>query len=83
MPIPAYDIRQDLAAIHAAQIDALGDPGAWWSGPQRIALAEAARQAPCEAGVVGPAEPRRSHTRSIVRGSRSIPAGSTVQRSPG
>ena len=47
----AYEIRPDLDAIHDRQIDALGDPGTWWSGPQRIAIAEAARHARCEAGL--------------------------------
>lgn len=44
-----YPVRSDLDAIHEAQIGALGDPGTWLSGAQRLAIAQEARAARCEA----------------------------------
>ena len=32
-------VRQDLADTHAQVWDQLADPGAWWTGPQRVELA--------------------------------------------
>ncbi|MBT6860984.1 MAG: hypothetical protein HOA18_19650, partial [Rhodospirillaceae bacterium] len=47
-----YPIRDDLAEIQEAQIDALGAPGTWGTGAQRLAIAAEARQAGYDAGVL-------------------------------
>lgn len=38
-------VRADLNAIHQSQVEALGDPGTWFSGQQRLAIVEEARSA--------------------------------------
>lgn len=48
----AYDVRQDLAEIHARQLDDLGSAGTWGTGAQRLAVASVARQAGIEAGLL-------------------------------
>lgn len=47
-----FDVREDLAQIHKAQLDDLGSPGTWGTGAQRLAVASEARQAGIEAGVM-------------------------------
>lgn len=47
-----YPVRADLAAIHAAQIDQLAQPGTWGSGAQRLSVAAEARQAGYLAGIL-------------------------------
>jgi hypothetical protein len=39
-------IREDLAAAHRGAWQWIASPGTWWSGPERVAIAEAARRAP-------------------------------------
>ena len=46
-----YPVRKDLEAIHEKQISALGEPGIWGSGAQRLAIAQEARAAGYTAGV--------------------------------
>jgi hypothetical protein len=46
-----YPVRKDLGTIHARQISALGDPGTWGTGAQRLAIAQEARAALYSAGV--------------------------------
>lgn len=48
----AFDVPEDLAKIHALQLEKLGGPGTWGTGAQRIAVASEARQAGVEAGVM-------------------------------
>jgi len=47
-----YPVRDDLAEIQEAQITALGAPGTWGTGAQRLAIAAEARQAGYDAGVL-------------------------------
>lgn len=47
----AYPVRKDLETIHAGQISALGDPGTWGTGAQRLAIVQEARAARYSAGV--------------------------------
>ena len=49
-----YHVRDDLAGVHARQIDQLADPGAWGTGAQRLAVAVETRQAGYEAGRLEP-----------------------------
>lgn len=53
----AYPVRSDLEAIHAKQISALGDPGVWGSGAQRLAIVQEARAGRYEEGVQESAAP--------------------------
>ena len=46
-----YPVRSDLEAIHASQIAALGKPGTWGDGSQRLAIVQEARAARVAAGV--------------------------------
>jgi len=46
-----YRVAERIERVHAAQIEALGEPGTWFTGAQRLALAEQARAARCEAGL--------------------------------
>ena len=45
-----YPVRDDLAEVHAAQLDQLAEPGAWGTGAQRLAVAAEARRAGRDAG---------------------------------
>lgn len=47
-----YPIRDDLAEIQKAQFNALGAPGTWGTGAQRLAIAAEVRQAGYDAGVL-------------------------------
>ena len=47
---PQYPVRDDLAAIHASQLDQLAEPGSWGTGAQRLAIAAETRRAGCDAG---------------------------------
>lgn len=47
-----FDVREDLAQIHEAQLGDLGSPGTWGTGAQRLAVAIETRQAGIEAGVM-------------------------------
>jgi hypothetical protein len=47
-----YQVRTDLADIHASQLDQLGEPGSWGTGQQRLAIAAEARQASYDAGTL-------------------------------
>lgn len=51
-PDPQYPVRDDLAAIHASQLDQLAEPGSWGTGAQRLAIAAEARRAGYDAGRV-------------------------------
>ncbi len=44
-------IRDDLWAAHEQVWRELGEPGTWWTGAERIAIAAAARRARIEAGL--------------------------------
>ncbi|MFY0612546.1 MAG: hypothetical protein JXQ99_13520 [Hyphomicrobiaceae bacterium] len=48
----AFDVREDLAEVHRAQLADLGSPGTWGSGAQRLAVASEVRLAGVEAGVM-------------------------------
>ncbi len=39
------DIRADLQDAHASFVEALGDPGTWWTGAERVAIVDEARRA--------------------------------------
>jgi len=47
-----YPVSDPLAAVHASQLGQLGAPGTWGTGAQRIAIAQEARQAGFDAGVL-------------------------------
>ena len=49
-----YPVRDDLAAIHARQIDQLAEPGSWGTGAQRLAIAVETRRAGYDAGRLEP-----------------------------
>jgi hypothetical protein len=49
-----YPVRDDLAAIHEKQLNELGEAGTWGAGAQRLAIAQEARQAGYDAGVLEP-----------------------------
>ena len=46
-----YPVAAALEELHARQLDALGEPGTWFTGIERVALAEEVRAARIEAGV--------------------------------
>ncbi len=46
-----YPVAAGLQELHARQLDALGEPGTWFTGIERVALAEEVRAARIEAGV--------------------------------
>jgi hypothetical protein len=48
----AYPVRDDLAAAHTAELQRLSAPGTWGTGAQRLAVANEARQAGIEAGLL-------------------------------
>jgi len=48
----AYPVRDDLAANHAAQWQKASAPGSWGTGPQRLAVANEARNAGIDAGLL-------------------------------
>jgi hypothetical protein len=48
----AYPVRDDLASVHASQMETLGAPGTRGTGAQRLAIATAARQAGIDAGIL-------------------------------
>ena len=41
-----YPIRSDIAAAHGAYWRALAQPGSWWTGEERVAIAAESRNAP-------------------------------------
>jgi hypothetical protein len=43
--VAAVEVRPDLVAAHRRAWDALGQPGTWWCGAQRVELAATALQA--------------------------------------
>ena len=47
-----YQVRTDLADIHASQLEQLGEPGTWGSGQQRLAIVAEARKAGYDAGAL-------------------------------
>ena len=47
-----YPVREDLAKVHEAQVKAMGAPGTWGTGAQRLAIAAEARQAGYDAGIL-------------------------------
>ena len=49
-----YPVRDDLAAIHASQLDQLAEPGSWGTGAQRLAIAVETRRAGYDAGRLEP-----------------------------
>ena len=38
-----YPVRDDLAAVHASQLDRLAEAGTWGTGVQRLAIAAETR----------------------------------------
>lgn len=46
MTAPALPVDPATSAAHAATLDAIAAPGAWWSGADRLAIVRAARTAP-------------------------------------
>jgi hypothetical protein len=68
----AYPVRSDLEAIHAKQINALGGPGTWGSGPQRLAIVQEARAARCEAGVQESATPPQVEESDLPEAARRV-----------
>jgi len=49
-----YPVRAALADVHMQQIENMVSPGTWYTGPERRAIAIAARRAACEAGLLEP-----------------------------
>lgn len=47
----AFAVGADIASVHEAQLQELGGPGTWFTGAQRVAIAEQARAARAEAGL--------------------------------
>lgn len=47
-----YPVSEKIAVAHASQLAQLGEPGTWGTGAQRIAIAQEARQAGFDAGVL-------------------------------
>jgi hypothetical protein len=41
----AYDVRQNLSAAIDAIWEHIAAPGSWWTGPERVAIAQASREA--------------------------------------
>ena len=39
-------LRDDLAAAHARAWERIGNPGTWWDGAQRVAIAAETRHVP-------------------------------------
>lgn len=65
-----YPVRDDIAAVHAQQINGWGAPGTWGTGAQRLSVATEARRACIEAGLLeAPDEgmPARTGLPEIVR----------------
>ena len=50
----SFPVRADLAEVHDSQLNALGAPGTWGTGAQRLAVAIEARKAGYAAGVLEP-----------------------------
>jgi hypothetical protein len=71
-------VRDDLRASHRAVLDALRQPGAWFTGAERIAIAAESRRAPdcplCRArkAALSPEHPQGDHERAA--GGRDLPA---------
>jgi hypothetical protein len=71
-------VRDDLRASQGAWLDALRRPGAWFTGAQRVAIAEESRHAPrcslCTArkSALSPEHPRGEHERT--RAGAALPA---------
>ena len=42
----AIPVRRDLREAHERAFDRLSRAGTWWSGPERLAIAEEVRRAP-------------------------------------
>jgi len=63
-------VREDLRDTHRAILDALRRPGAWFTGPERVAIAGESRRAPhcalCAArkAALSPEQPRGAHERT-------------------
>lgn len=47
-----YPVADNIAAVHAEQILGLGAPGTWWTGAERLAMAQLARKAANAVGVL-------------------------------
>lgn len=52
--VASVDVRPDLTAAHREAWEALGKPGTWWTGPQRLELAATARTAMTEPSPLAP-----------------------------
>ena len=46
MTVPALALDPATSAAHNATLQAIAAPGAWWNGPDRLAIVRAARTAP-------------------------------------
>ena len=44
----ALPVAEDAATAHGAALRAIGEPGAWWSGADRLAIARETRAASCD-----------------------------------
>ena len=68
-----YPVRSDLEAVHAKQLDQLGDPGTWGNGEQRLAVAGEIRRACVEAGVQEePEEPQPETDVDLPQAAREL-----------
>ena len=46
-----YPVREDIDTVHSKQLNQLGNPGSWGTGSQRLAIAQAVRNASYAAGL--------------------------------
>ena len=46
-----YPVREDLASVHAKQLDQIGKPGTWGTAEQRLAIAQEVRNASYDVGI--------------------------------
>ena len=60
-------VPEDAASVHEEDLANLAHPGAWWDGPQRRAIASAARAARCDAKLQAP-------TRDTEKSEAPLPA---------
>lgn len=66
-----YSVSEEVATVHASHLEQLGEAGAWGTGAQRIAVAQEARQAGYDAGVLEvPAEPGGSSEAKLPEAAR-------------
>ena len=58
----SFDVRSDLKQAHRAYWDMLAEPGNWWTGAERVAIAEEVRNATSCAFCPAVSRPRAAST---------------------